>query len=573
MNRGAVWVLGLGACLGCDNHRFVPAPTLDPQVAFVAAIALSPSSEILASTGLLPADDQARLELSIHADRYQVVVLGFDASVAPPSGVDRAGGLTLAEPCEKRLVPRSVQRVAGDLNGPDFPVPPLTAAWLDRCPSDLASRLNVDVRCPSSPCPVTVTQVGCALHLETRCGLGSFDGRAYDVGLCLEHDTKSCHPIEALGADHALACEGISQCEFRFYLHPAVDWAKVDRAPILPGVPALDPPSATHPTSPTIWALETGYVQGLALSTDGLVVVGSTTVRDNYLCSDPAPSRWVEIDPGDLHIQRSATTAPCLRQLQRIPDQDTMLGIFGAGSAFAGRFDGHGRLLASAPLRGPLGALPNAPRAMVYLPSAHAFIAAMSANGDARAASLVAIDPTTLSAVPFSSEGDRFFTALATDGEQLGAFDDVGDVLWWFGPSGQVLHQAQLIPGSSISATALFFHDRSGRWLLAAPVDEPFIWSFHGTAAPVLSAAFDGAYQPLSIFGGAADPNMLWVGTAAQVDGLWQASIHRYRPDREGFLPGAIPVGPGIIGPTLLDGETLWALLPWSAELLRIRSN
>lgn len=319
-------LFALALLFGCARRETLILPEVEPNIGWLAAIALSEDGKFLGASPLVPNDEGARLELSPVGDPDTVVLLGFDRSdhLEPPAP-DPAQALTVASGCVRRLIPRVARRLSGSFDPAQGSLPELTAPWLDRCSGDLSTSLKVDVRCPISDCVAVVNQIGCSILIEAGCGAGSFAGRAFQGGLCFAPEGQVCVRTTDRWADYALSCG--EACELRLYTSRSAPWATVEHSAIYPGVQPFQPP-LTNASGPHAWTYRAGYLVSMVKSAAGLIVIGHPSpLRDNH-CGDGPPTEWLSLDPATLAVTRTASAPPCLRLLRRVSGRSELFGIF-----------------------------------------------------------------------------------------------------------------------------------------------------------------------------------------------------------------------------------------------------
>ncbi len=570
--RVRAWLFSAVAlAAGCSRLQTLTLPELEANVGWVAAIGLTADGKFLGASPLVANDAAARLEFSPEREPETVVLLGFDRSeqLDPPTP-DPAQALTVASGCVRRLVPRVVRRLRGSFEPVQGSLPELTAPWLDRCPDDLSTRLKVDIRCPISDCVAVVNQIGCSIAIEAGCGAGTFAGRAFQGGLCVAPEGRACAPIADRWADYALSCgEG---CELRFYTNPSAPWATVEHSAIYPGVPAFRPP-LTNASGPQAWTFRGGYLVSLLKSAGGLIVLGRPTpLADNY-CHGDATTEWLSVDPVTLSVTQSSTAPPCLRLLRRVSGRPEIFGVFTQNASTAiGVFDEGGRLLRSRILEStePLG---FGVRDMIDAPALGGLVVSVDIPREERLNShLLRVDPETLASQTLRVATDSSLTALAVNGGQIVALDDIADALLWIGPTGAVQKSEVLAGVFSVNAASLALHPPTGRTMVASPADRSRVFVFGRTGLLTRAAIFDGPALAMTIraLENGADW-MLLGGIRKDADQVWRGSIQRFSGETSGVLPSGIELGASPLGDSVEVDGTVIGLLPWVGEIVRIR--
>lgn len=563
-------IFALALVAGCSRLQTLTLPELDAEVGWVAAIALSADGKFLGASPLVPNDQAARLELSPVSEPETVVLLGFDRSerLEPPPP-DPAQALTVASGCVRRLVPRVARRLSGSFDPVQGSLPELTAPWLDRCPDDLSTRLKVDVRCPISDCVAVVSQTGCSISIEAGCGAGTFDGRAFQGGLCVAPEGRVCAPTADRWADYALSCgEG---CELRFYTSSPSPWATVEHAAIYPGVQPFGPP-LTNASMPHAWTHRAGYLVSLLRSAAGLIVIGHPTPLGDNHCAGVTPTEWLSVDPTTLSVTKTSSAPPCLRLLRRVSGRSEIFGVFAQNaSAAIGVFDEGGRLLRSRRLEStePLGL---GVREMIDAPAIGGLAVSVDVpHGERLSSHLIRVDPETLESRTLRVGAESSLTSLAVDGGQIVALDDIGDALMWIEPTGAVQKSEVLAGVFSVNAASLAVHPPTGRLMVASPADRSRVFVVGRTGLLTRAAIFDGPALALSIRAlGAGEDWMLLGGIRKDAALGWRGSIHRFSGETGGALPGGIDLGGSPLGDSVEVDGAIIGLLPWVGEIVRI---
>lgn len=554
---------------GC-GETFFPLPDLPPEIGWVGAIAVDPEGAVLAGSRLAPASGAPTLELELDApDGFGLLVLGFGAEdIEPPPG--NADRIVPAARCSNPLHPRRVWAAGGDFTADAEHAPAVSVPWLNACAPDLASRIRADVRCARNYCPVQAVQAGCDLSLEQICSQGGFTGQAAGSRLCLESAGKACVAAPPVpGATAVLTCDG--DCEVRFFVDSGAPWAQIERRRLIehstPFVPSLRN-NATRP-----WANRVGYLPSMTLGDDGPIVVVSPEPRLSVDCAGLS-SEWWNIDRLSMNVVRTATAPPCLRTLRRIPGRGEIFGIFGEGDrARVGAFDPAGRLLRDAPVLTPDGQGANNVRAFEYFPATQQLIVSLGLNDVSDAEGfLIALDPDTLASSVFFRKPNSRFTSLATDGALLAATNETNDIVQWFDATSRMLAEVQVPKTTTVNMGNLTYDPRSRLFIHSFPSDDAQVQSYRPSQIIGRAAIFDSPALPISTVVWPWDDALLLLGGSYQDEsGGYHATLHRFSTAIDGVLVGPTDAGYGMVGEMEVDGDQIWALMPWSAELLRIR--
>jgi hypothetical protein len=288
--------------------------------------------------------------------------LGFDEGTL---GIERGCGRTLP-PAKKILEAKTtLGGVAPWVDEAKLP-PALQALRLrPRSPScsmlaDPSRPPLIDVRCASAgstplvppfACVPRATQNACTLAIDTGdCFLGRLEGSVYeqrDTCFPVSAAFGSCR-VESEPSDAALSisCTKASgeSCAFLLYDPPPARFEVAHARVVEISRPYTEIGFERPPR---------GYLSDLAVLDDRIAVATFDGEESRWSCFIDRPGKVFFLDPETMGVIETATTPPCLTQIVRDPAGDGFAGAYGGSTPKLGRFDRHGRLVASASFEVP----------------------------------------------------------------------------------------------------------------------------------------------------------------------------------------------------------------------------
>lgn len=437
----------------------------------------------------------------------------------------------------------------------------------------------IDWTCSAVHCGVDVRQEGCAIALETtRCEPWSLRGDVDPAGVASLDGCAST--ARADGAVLSVACEDEAHgaCRVDLYAPPVAP--RMDSAAVaVLDVPFQAPLGSLVPAQ----ALEyfdplRGYLGSFVVLDDQIAVTSYEGAFSAFGCAAGTPGQIVWIDPVRLTVTHTSTAPDCLTRVARDPAGDGFLGMAGTRTASIVRFDRDGiaRRVVSLDLpdrdeiRWATALMTSDPARVIVV------LSSRSAPGSAYVLSL---DPATLAI----RETSPRITSQIRAGAPLtaGVFalsDRINSQVLIYEAEGlteidhlAVVHQRR-VDGH---AGALAWQPMSGRMLLATTGQSPGLWSIGRGNPPDLSPAvfYEKAAVPWAAAVWPADPQRMIVGLTEATPEL-DAWVALFDPLTARYLPGAVRIGRGVVSEMQADTRgDVWALLPWSGRLVRVRSR
>ncbi len=429
------------------------------------------------------------------------------------------------------------------------------------CPElPVADDALIDVRCAPSFCPVSLEHSGCDLVIENGCGLPALTLRGESV-------TSPGYDGCSL-AGSTITCDGTTSCQLDVHARQEVPVWSVEQVAVVEDVPFLAERTSLEELldafDPFI-----GYATSSAIVGERLAVATDDGRRRPFRCLETEASS-VRFVGEDLAIVATATAPPCLSALAS--EGDGFVGAFERDGLRLGRFDAGARLREDVLLTADCGAeavfvvatvvdsardravalASSFARTFVYVVDLETFtVTATSADlmpilrgatlldsgmvvlGDRERTRLVTIDPATAEVVDIDPIDSTALTRRS---------DDVGFV-WASGED--------VLVSTTGGAGA--------------------VWKVRPSRGQVVDNALffeEAAAVPWAIAGWGDDTVVGLVGAPP----AYEARVAAFDLTHVGYRVPALPVGRGVVSELHVSASgTLWALLPWSGEVARIR--
>ncbi|MBI4817917.1 MAG: hypothetical protein HY791_16775 [Deltaproteobacteria bacterium] len=603
----ALWLLtaSLAACAPPPRWSF---EALELPTGWIGFLFLDASGDLVGATGLA-AYDPGRPTLSVadevpsSAERIAAVSWSRERleTVFPPT-VEELFSAPLLRATESNVpLPTPDWSATGSPGEPLRAGPPpfsVGAGWLPRCDDAFEgsgtcaeTEWVVEISCGDGPvhCDAKLRQRGCDLELEgTSCGVGKLVAAvsARDAICVPETPQHGCG--RGTAGFECKNAESTCSAVIRGRAHqPAI--AVKERARLF-DLPLLEPSSIDLIGFREFGQADYGYAPDLAVNGDLLGVI-TFDGRSGDAPASPEPDRLIVLRADDFSVVASSTTPPGARRIGRDPAGPGFVVAFEEPLRI-GRTDGLGRVteLREIPVDPALRATPSALVTPTWL-SVNDDVIGLCAWIDPRAptgsreerqpASIVRLlDARTLATEAAHDFPQTRFRQLerVSAGAEAGwiVTDDFSDTVI-----------ALSLPELEVRATSQLKPQRGGRSLdVFAQTTSPaeLVLPALGTdsSVHVLSGGDDEGrsafYEPM------AAPTALahWPPSAtasesgslvltAAIDANLEAHLALFDPSSARFLPGSVPVGRGVVRRFVLTAENEWvALLPWSAELVRV---
>ncbi len=360
------------------------------------------------------------------------------------------------------------------------------------------------------------------------------------------------------------------------YLHPVVEPEQLD----LQSLSLRDAPNYV-PLGQSSQPLEgydplTGLLADMVVLGDGRIVVAQHADDGDGLmfCDDPGPSTLSWVDPETLQVTHTATAPPCLIRIAA-DDNDGLYGAYGGEAPKLARFDAQGTLVEQLPLQLPTTPVPVFVTSLVVTPSRVHLV--LTSQLPPRTTVVGTLDRATGANLGWISIPTVIFRDALVDRGGLLSADRNEAFLYRLQPEQQIAE-----PFTTLF-DVLRRSDDGGALMLTAAGRLIVSTTGHYGAIHVLVGESDG-YRlgpvtpffevpgvPWATSEWSQAPNHVMVGIT-EVGPNPRAFLARYDPVRGRFSPGATPLGLGIVAKLLPGrGDTLWALLSWQGQLVRIR--
>lgn len=445
------------------------------------------------------------------------------------------------------------------------------------CPS--LGAMDVDIRCGNPACVGALRQDHCDLVLDlSRCSRDPISLPIDRFGaLCLAASEQfgRCTAKDPPSMDiaHSFACDGgtLGACDLDFYVHQ-------DSAPI-----AVETKKILDVEVPSIVDMfprpPYGWLGDLAILEDRVAVTSYGNVIPKGSFCVGAPEGQVHfLDLDSMEIIGTATTPSCFGNIAPDPVGDGFVGTFGNDPPVIARFDKRGAMIASVGMTGidPPELLFANSIAVDPGPPALAVVTAANEIWEQRRSYFFAVDLTSMSVDPLTGRAGKNTRELQTFAPGvLSALEDIDNYMLFI----------DLATRRQSRAGALGLLNAGVGQLYSALDGSTLVLSMNGMAGGVFTFELTGDLK------GRSRPFELWAETWAIAPWpadrrLFLAGISVREEPRLGylalvdvarprFLPGRVRVGsgPAAIGRLHEDRQgMLWAVLPWTAEVIRVRA-
>ncbi|MCK6551048.1 hypothetical protein L6R52_34745 [Myxococcota bacterium] len=463
---------------------------------------------------------------------------------------------------------------------PSRPVRVRADASVDGCPSLFGPSETVwlETTCLPERCAAVATQEGCALELSvSACESGSLSGVIDASGAVTFAGSGLFGECSVIGDGRALlsaACVSeLRSC--RIDVHrpgPSLD-ASLTRVQIF-DVPFEGPPGSTVQLLDQLDPLR-GYLTDAVMLDDRIAVAAHDRRARSLDCNAPEPSRLTFVDVARAAVTSSTSAPPCLTRLARDPLGPGLLGVFGSEPLELGRFDASGALVDSAPLD-----LPAEVRhfAVALLPGPMETVIIAVSRGFPATSFVLFADTASLALRRTSPpiEG-RIRHAIADAAGDLVASEIYEQqVLRIDGATGVIEDVVRLSTSRRVSGDAGFVVALPDRAALAVAATgaKSALWALdvaEGSTTPIAGTAvfFEVVAAPWAMVPSPAEPELV-VGASTSTAPGYEARLAHLDLDGPRWLPGSLVVGRGVVSALMVRDRVLWAVLPWSAELVRI---
>lgn len=457
-----------------------------------------------------------------------------------------------------------------------YPAPP------GECPA-WEPVVGVDSSCDLAPCRVNVTRQGCELSLQlTGCKTTELKGQLDLQGNLHFSPNAQLGPCEGVaatpGAVASFRCDSQPHaCRYDLYpLAPSLPLT-LERIKLVSGAPSI--PAGAGVDNLIAYTAYAGYLSAMLLLGDELLVAThGGQYRDLECLAAERASTLARIDRQRFVLTQTVAAPRCLHALAPDPqDPRGFIGFTGGASLEVHRFDSRAQVVATASVSLPPGRDDYAP--VAALSYGGGLFAVYTDRNSPAHTYVVSFDPSSLrplrrsADLVASSRGATLIDrALWISDFKYGGVIEV--MLPELVQNRTLSLDAQRVladepAGLAVAAGNRFVVSSTGRW--------GGVWLVEPTAdgiGAVLSTAmyFDGYATPFGVARWAPDPTRVLVGLTRPGPGF-EALLALYSATDQRFVPGSAPLGFGPVRELTADGDAqLFALLPWSGEVVRIRA-
>jgi hypothetical protein len=443
------------------------------------------------------------------------------------------------------------------------------------CGESIGSRLiAIDYSCQAQHCAIAASEAACALELTlSSCEdarVSAAIGPEGELSFRTSNELGDCRATEpARDALFSFAC---GECRGDVYPNDEVIDAEVEAVRI-EAVP-FEAPEATGVIPLDRREPLNGYLADIAAIENEVAVLSFDGSYESVRCNNER-SRIVFVDRATLSV-RTSTAPDCLTRIATRRTMPELIGVFGGETPVIGRFEQSGRLIASAPIALPPETMRPYAIAIAIGEDDTARVTLTSAGDDAFT-HVATIELTTLSQRVLSRKLEDNVRSAIELPRDLTAASSVEEgaihVIDQLGASETTIPLGGGDRRFSTDAGALFFHLASGRLIAGATGHIPALYVLDPSSAnPLLGDAlvYQAFAAPWAMATWPKDQSLVAIGTTEGF-GTFNAVIVLFDPLDLHVSPPRLTIGRGVVAELLPDPEgRLWALLPWSAELVRI---
>ncbi len=435
----------------------------------------------------------------------------------------------------------------------------------------------VDLRCKTNRCAAYATEDGCNLSIAlTECDeLGSIELRIAENGEVLGGNSDvigSCEPLlpRSDSLFSVVCTKDSTMCRADVY-RPGqtidaetvvVQIAQVEfEAPNKFEAQAIDRDDGFE-----------GFLADAAVVGDRIAVSSFRGEYESLECNGDE-TELVFVERTSMAIVHTATAPDCLTRLVGDPLREELIGVFGSQPPVVGRFDRDGKLIASREVVIPENT-PGLFSAGLHLLDRRAFLV-ITSDEDPRFTYVLTIEIDSLETVAASDRLGAFSRASEVRSDGFYLADVERALVQSIDLFGQIRAPIPLLDDTFISDDVGFFavHPGTNNLLVSATGRRSAVWRvLPGGLPPVLGRAqfYEHHSVPWAMAPWPRDQAVMAVGMM-RFDLPFEAELALYDVEETRFRAGTLPLGRGLVSKLITDPENrLWALLPWSAELVRI---
>lgn len=442
--------------------------------------------------------------------------------------------------------------------------------------------VGVDSSCDLAPCRVNVTRQGCELSIQlTGCKTTELKGQLDLQGNLHFSPNAQLGPCEGVaptpGAIASFRCESQPH-SCRYDLYPAAPLLplNIERIKLVSGAPSI--PAGAGVDNLVGYTAHAGYLTTLLLrGSELLVVTHGGQYRDLECLAAERASTIARIDRQRFVLTQTVSAPRCLYALAPDPtNAPGFIGFTGGAQLEVHRFDERAQVVATASVSLPPGRDDYAPVAAVT--AGGGLYAVYTDRNSPSRTFVVSFDPLSLRVVRRSVD-----LVASSRGAVL-----IDQALWisdfkYGGVIEVVLPDLVQNRTLSLDAQRVLADEPAGlavvagnRFVVSSTGHWGGVWLVEPTAdgiGAVLSTAmyFDGYATPFGVARWAPDPTRALIGLT-RPGPSFEALLALYSATDQRFVPGSAPLGFGPVRELTADGDTqLFALLPWSGEVVRVR--
>lgn len=446
------------------------------------------------------------------------------------------------------------------------------------CPAVLGeASIALDLDCKANPCVISAREEACVLELSiSGCvetvlrGAIDADGKLIfepsdELGGCAVIERRDDGRLSLLCSSDDLTCRGDI-----YPVDQTID-AELSRAKIF-DVEFHGPDGPAEPLDRA--EVLRGYLSDFAEAGARFAVAGWGGDYKRVKCEDEDATLSF-VDPESMMVVATATAPPCLVRLAFDRRREQLIGISGGPVPEINRFDLDGNLLQRATIPFPAETGLAFTVALALDRATDLAWVTITSDEEPRYAYTIAIALENFQTVLTSARIDAFVRSSSLIEAGLYVSDGEGAVIERVGADGSLLQPIALFGILRFSDDAGFVaqHEQSGRVLASATGARAAIWVLEpGAQDPVVKAAiyYFSYAAPWAIAAWPKDQRLMAVGVTEAL-GEEAALLALFDVEEARFRAVKLPIGRGLVAKLSTDARgRMFALLPWSAELVRI---
>lgn len=460
------------------------------------------------------------------------------------------------------------------------PIPRPGDAGVD-CPAVLgegAPSVALDLDCKANPCAIAAREEACTLELAiTGCVDATLRGTIGAGGQVIFERSEALGACTVIAPRDdgllALLCEG-DDLTCRADLYPTDKAIDADTATARIFDVEFRGPEGTAPEPLDRTDVLRGYLSDFDEAGARLAVAGWGGAYRRAKCEDETATLSF-VDPEAMTVVATATAPPCLVRIAFDRQRGQLIGVSGGPAPEIDRFDLDGNLLQRTPISFPAEVSPAFTVALALDRATDLAWVTITSDEEPRFAYAIAVALESFDTVLASPRIDAFVRSSALIEAGLYASDSEGAAIERVAADGSLLQPIALfgVLGFSNDAGFVAQHLDSGKVLVSATGARAAVWVLRpGAQDPVVKTAiyYFSYAAPWAIAPWPKDRGSMAIGVTDAL-GEHAAQLALFDVEEARFRGQRLRIGRGLVSKLAIDPRgRMWALLPWSAELVRI---